>query len=98
MSTVARHKWKPALLFRKAIIFVLGSLLVGFLIIFFEKLLAQYLPRHFSVSLGVGFAVAIGLWAMKMVKHPPFILKRISPWIAGFCAGLGVHLARTWLR
>ena len=75
-----------------------GSLLVGFLIVVFERLLVLYLPRHFAVTLGVGLAVAIGLWAMKLVKHPPFMLKRVSPLVAGFCAALGVHLARFWLR
>ncbi len=93
-----RGKWKPAHLLRRAFFFVAGSLLVGFLIILFERLLALYLPKHFSVSLGVGLAVAVGLWVMKLVKHPPLFMRSVSPWVAGFCAGMGVHLARVWLR
>jgi hypothetical protein len=95
---MAKKKWKPATLARRAFFFVLGSLLIGLFIIFFERLLSWYLPKHFSVSLGVGLAVAAGLWLMKLVKHPPFMMKNVSPLVAGFCAGLGVHLARFWLR
>jgi len=93
-----RKKLKPAVLLRKVFFFIAGSLLIGFCIIFYERLLSWYLPKHFSVSLGVGLAVATGLWLLKLVKHPPFILKNVSPLVAGFCAGLGVHLARFWLR
>jgi hypothetical protein len=95
---VARNKWKPAYLLRRGFFFVAGSLLVGLLTVSFEEMLAVYLPKHFSVSLGVGLAVAAGLWIMRLVRHPPLFLKRVSPWVAGFCAGLGVHLARIWLK
>ncbi|MDX2220433.1 MAG: hypothetical protein SF172_15560 [Burkholderiales bacterium] len=91
-------KWKPANLFKRAFFFVVGSLLIGLLIVVFEKLLALHLPKHFSVSIGVGLGVAVGVAVMKLVKQPPLFMKNVSPWVAGFCAGLGVHLARFWLR
>ena len=56
------------------------------------------MPKHFSVSLGVGLAVAIVLWLLRLVKHPPLLMKNVSPLVAGLCAGLGVHLARFWLK
>jgi hypothetical protein len=93
-----RKKWKPALLLRRAIFIVLGSLLIGFLTIFLEGALGMYLPRHFSVSLAVGVAVAVTFWLLRLLKHPPLLLKNVSPLAAGFCAGLGVHIARFWLR
>lgn len=95
---MAKKKWKPATLLRRAFFFIVGSLLIGFLIVLYERVLFLYLPKHFSVSLGVGLAVATGLWLMKLIKHPPFMMKNVSPLVAGFCAGLGVHLARFWLR
>ena len=61
---MAKKKWKPATLARRAFFFIVGSLLIGLFIIFFERLLSWYLPKHFSVSLGVGLAVAAGLWLM----------------------------------
>jgi hypothetical protein len=93
-----RKKWKPALLLRRAIFIVLGSLLIGFLTIFLEGALGMYLPRHFSVSLAVGVAVTVTFWLLRLLKHPPLLLKNVSPIAAGFCAGLGVHIARFWLR
>lgn len=93
-----RRKSKPAELLRRALFFVLGSLLVGFLTIFLEASLGLYLPRHFSVSLAVGLAVAITFWLLKLLKHPPLLLRNVSPVAAGLCAGLGVHIARLWLR
>ena len=91
-------KWKPAHLIKRAFFFVVGSLLIGLAIIVFEGLLSWYLPKHFSVSLGVGLGVAAGVALMKAVKQPPLFMKNVSPLVAGFCAGLGVHLARIWLR
>ncbi len=93
-----RKKWKPANLIKRAFFFVAGSLLIGILIVAFEKLLAMHVPKHFSVSIGVGLGVAVGVAVMKLVKQPPLFMKNVSPWVAGFCAGLGVHLARFWLR
>jgi hypothetical protein len=78
--------------------FVVGSLLVGFLTVFLEAELGLYLPRHFSVSIAVGLAVAFTFWLLRLLKHPPLLLRDVSPIAAGICAGLGVHIARLWLR
>jgi hypothetical protein len=93
-----RSKWKPAHLIKRAFFFLIGSLLIGLAIIVFEGLLSWYLSRNFSVPLGVGLGVASGVAIMKAVKQPPLFMKSVSPLVAGFCAGLGVHLARFWLR
>ena len=74
------------------------KLLTGFLIVFFERLFSFYLPKHFSVSLAVGLAVGLVLWLLRLMKHPPRLMRNVSPWMAGLCAGLGVHLARFWLK
>jgi hypothetical protein len=96
---VARsRKWKPAIVLRRVFFFIAGSLLVGFLTVFLEAALGAYLPRHLSVSLAVGLAVAITFWLLKFLKHPPMFLKNVHPLAAGLCAGLGVHIARIWLR
>ncbi len=92
------RKWKPAAIARRAFFFVAGSLLVGFLTVYIESLLGLYLPRHFSVSLAVGAAVAATFWLLGFLKHPPILLKNVHPLAAGLCAGLGVHIARFWLR
>ena len=78
--------------------FVAGSLLVGFLTVFLEAELGVYLPRHFSVSIAVGLSVAVTFWLLGLLKHPPMLLQNVHPLAAGLCAGLGVHIARTWLR
>ena len=93
-----RRKWKPAIFLRRAFFFVLGSLLVGFLAVFFQQSLGLYLPRHVAVSLAVGLAVALTFWFLKLMKHPPMLLKGVHPLAAGLCAGLGVHIARFWLK
>ena len=93
-----KKKWTAAVLLRRAVFFVLGSLMVGFLTIFLEASLGLYLPRHFAVSIAVGLAVAITFWLLKLLKHPPLLLRNVSPIAAGLCAGLGVHIARFWLR
>ena len=93
-----RRKWKAATLARRALFFIAGSLFVGFLTVFIEAMLGVYLPRHFSVSIGVGLAVAITLWLLRLLKHPPLLLANVSPIVAGLCAGLGVHIARFWIR
>jgi hypothetical protein len=46
----------------------------------------------------VGLAVAATFWLLGLLKHPPMFLKNVHPLAAGFCAGLGVHIARFWLR
>ena len=93
-----RKKWKPAQLLRRAAFFVLGSVLVGFLTIFLEGALGLYVPWHFSVSIAVGLAVASTFWLLRLLKHPPLLLANVSPIAAGLCAGLGVHIARFWLK
>ena len=93
-----RKKWTIAVLLRRALFFVLGSLLVGFLTVFLDGALGLYIPRHFSVSLAVGLAVAVTFWLLRLVKHPPLLLRNVSPIAAGLCAGLGVHIARFWLK
>ena len=93
-----RRKWKIGVILRRSLLFVAGSLLVGSLAVFLEAALGVYLPRHFSMSLGVGVAVAFTFWILKLLKHPPVLLRNVSPIAAGLCAGLGVHIARFWLR
>jgi hypothetical protein len=93
-----RKRLKLAVLARRAFFFVAGSLLAGFLTVFLEAVLHQYLPRHFSVSLAVGVAVTVTFWLLRLLKHPPMFLKNVHPLAAGLCAGLGVHIARVWLR
>ncbi|HEV8113030.1 MAG TPA: hypothetical protein VGR31_09665 [Planctomycetota bacterium] len=93
-----RRRLKLAALARRAFFFVAGSLLVGFLAVFLEAMLRLYIPRHFSISLAVGASVAFTFWLLRMVKHPPVLLKNVNPLAAGLCAGLGVHIARLWIR
>ena len=77
--------------------FLVGSLLTGFFTVFFAKLLGHYVGSDIAVPLGVGFAVCLTLWFTQLLKHPPFLLSGTSPLIAGFFAGLGVHVSRVWL-
>ena len=93
-----RKRLKPAVLARRVFFFVAGSLLAGCLTVFLEAVLHLYMPRHFSVSLAVGLSVAATLALLRLVKHPPLLLKNVHPLAAGLCAGLGVHIARMWLR
>jgi hypothetical protein len=93
-----RLRLKPAVLARRAFFFVAGSLLVGFLAVFLDAVLRLYIPRHFSISLAVGIAVAFTFWVLRLVKHPPMLLKNVNPLAAGLCAGLGVHIARLWIK
>jgi len=93
-----RKRLNPAVIARRVFFFVAGSLLVGFLTVFLEAILHLYMPRHFSVSLAVGLSVTVTFWLLKLVKHPPLLLRNVSPLAAGLCAGLGVHIARLWLK
>jgi hypothetical protein len=93
-----KKKLTPAVLARRVLFFILGSLLTGILAVLIEVGLREILPRHFSVSIAVGAAVAITFSLLKFLKHPPMFLKNVHPLAAGLCAGLGVHIARTWLR
>ena len=94
---MAKSKFKPAVLLKQALFFLLGAVLTGFLTVFFAKFLGHFISHHFAVALGVGIAVALTLWLTQLVKNPPFLLKGTSPLIAGFCAALGVHISRVWL-
>lgn len=93
-----KKKLTPAVLARRVFFFVFGSLLTGILAVLFEVALREVMPRHFSVSIAVGSAVAVTFWLLRFFKHPPMFLKNVHPLAAGLCAGLGVHIARTWLR
>ena len=93
-----RKRVRIAAIGRRVFFFVAGSLFAGFLAVFLNAVLALYLPRHFAVSLGVGLAVAATLWLLRLVKHPPLLLRHVPPIAAGLCAGLGVHIARVWLH
>ncbi len=93
-----RGKLKPAVFARRLFFFVAGSLLLGFLAVFLNGVLGLYVPRHFAVSIAVGVAVAVTFWLLKLAKHPPILLRNVPPLAAGLCAGLGVHIARLWLK
>jgi hypothetical protein len=95
---MARRRLKAAVIARRTFFFIAGSLLVGFLAVFLEAMLRIYIPRHFSVSLAVGISVTVTFWLLKLVKHPPLLLRHVPPLAAGLCAGLGVHIARLWLK
>ena len=93
-----RRKLKLTAIARRAFFLVAGSLMVGFLAVFLNAVLALYMPRHFSVSIAVGVAVAVTFWLLRLLKHPPLLLRNVPPLAAGLCAGLGVHIARTWIK
>ena len=93
-----RKKLRLAAVARRAFFFVAGSLLVGFLAVFLNAVLAMYMPRHFSVSIAGGVAVAFTCWVVRLATHPPLRGGSVAPGGAGLCAGLGVHIARTWIR
>jgi len=93
-----RKKLRAAAVARRVFFFVAGSLLVGFLTVFLDAELGIYMPRHLAVSLAVGIAVAVTFWLLRLLKHPPLLLRDVPPLAAGICAGLGVHIARFWLR
>ena len=46
----------------------------------------------------VPVSVAVTLWLLRLFKHPPLLIGKVPPLAAGLCAGLGVHIARLWLR
>jgi hypothetical protein len=93
-----RKRLRLAAVARRVFFFVAGSLMVGLLAVFLNAVLAIYLPRHFAVSLAVGIAVAVTFWLLRLLKHPPLLLRNVPPVAAGLCAGLGVHIARLWLK
>ena len=93
-----RGKLRAGVLARRLFFFVAGSLLAGFLAVFLSAVLTEWLPRHFAVSIGVGVAVAATFWLLRFAKHPPTLLRHVPPLAAGLCAGLGVHIARLWIK
>ena len=93
-----KSRFRAAALLRRLQFFVAGALMTGFLAVFLDAVLALYIPRHLAMSLAVGLAVAVTLWLLKLAKHPPLLLAKVPPLAAGLCAGLGVHIARLWLR
>ena len=93
-----RSKLKPAILARRLLFFVAGSLMVGCLAVFLNAVFGLYIPRHFAVSIAVGVAVAVTFWLLRLAKHPPMMLRDVPPLAAGLCAGLGVHIARLWIK
>ena len=93
-----RRRLKLPLIARRVFFFVAGSLFAGFLAIFLSAVLDDFLPQHFAVSIAVGVAVAVTLWLLRFAKHPPLLLRNVPPLAAGLCAGLGVHIARLWIK
>ncbi len=93
-----RKRLRPSAIARRVLLFVAGSLFAGFLAVFLHAVLAEYLPRHFAVSIAVGASVASTLWLLRLLKHPPLLLANVPPLAAGLCAGLGVHIARLWIK
>jgi hypothetical protein len=72
---VARKKrLTPGGIALRVFFFIAGSLLVGCLTVFLDAELGVYMPRHFSVSIAVGAAVAITFWVLRLLKHPPIFL------------------------
>jgi hypothetical protein len=93
-----KKKLTPGGIALRVFFFIAGSLLIGWLTVFLDAELGAYMPRHFAVSIAVGAAVAITFWLLRLLKHPPLFLKDVHPLAAGLCAGMGVHIARLWLR
>jgi hypothetical protein len=93
-----RGRLRPAALARRLLFFVAGALMTGFLAVFLNAMLAMYVSRHLAASLGIGIAVAVTLWLLRLAKHPPLLLRTVPPLLAGLCAGMGVHIARLWLK
>ena len=93
-----RKRLRASVIARRLFFFLAGSLFAGFLAIFLNAILNDFLPRHLSVSIAVGVSVAATLWLLRFVKHPPLLLAKVPPLAAGLCAGLGVHIARLWIR
>ena len=93
-----RTRFKASAVARRVFFFVAGSLFAGFLAIFLNAVLNDFIPRHFAVSIAVGVSVAATLWLLRLVKHPPLLLRKVHPLAAGLCAALGVHIARLWIR
>lgn len=94
---MARRRFKATALVTKLVMLVAGTLLTGLLAILFTRLFGRHVTPTVAVPVGVGLAIALTLWVTQLLKHPPLLLSKTSPLIAGFCAALGVHVARIWL-
>lgn len=94
---MAKRKFTASTLVTQLAFFILGALLTGFLTVFFSHFIGHYVTVKIAIPVGVGIAVALTLWVTQLMKHPPFVLSGTSPFIAGFCAALGVHVSRVWL-
>jgi hypothetical protein len=94
---MAKRKFTFSSLVMQLAFFILGALLTGFLTVFFSRFIGHYVTVKIAIPVGVGIAVALTLWVTQLMKHPPFVLSGTSPFIAGFCAALGVHVSRVWL-
>ena len=93
-----RKRLRLAAVVRRVLLFVAGALFTGFLAVFLNAVLNDFIPRHFAVSIAVGVSVATTLGLLRLLKHPPLLLGKVPPLAAGLCAGLGVHIARLWIR
>ena len=93
-----RKRLKPAAIARRVLLFAAGSLFAGFLAVFLNAVLNDFIPRHFAVSISVGVAVATTLSLLRLLEHRPLFLRNVPPLAAGLCAGLGVHIARLWIK
>ena len=93
-----RKRLKPAPIVRRVLLFVASSLFAGFLAVFLNAVLNDFIPRHWAVSIAVGISVTVTFWLLRFMKHPPLLLRNVPPLAAGLCAGLGVHIARLWIR
>jgi hypothetical protein len=93
----ARSSFLVARVFTPIAFVLVGSLLTGFFTVFLAKFLGHYVGSVIAVPLGVGLAVCLTLWFTQLLKQPPFMLSGTSPLVAGFFAGLGVHVSRVWL-
>lgn len=96
MGRRKRVKW--AAVARRVFFFVAGSLFVGLFAIFLHATLSHYMSRNIAAPLAVGISVAATFWLLRLFKHPPLFLRSVPPLAAGLCAGLGVHIARLWLK
>jgi hypothetical protein len=93
-----RKRLKLAAIARRVFFFLAGSLFVGLLAIFLHEVLSHYMSRNVSAPISVGISVASTFWLLRLFKHPPLFLRGVPPLAAGLCAGLGVHIARLWLK
>jgi hypothetical protein len=75
----------------------MGTILGGFLALFFYFFFRNYLPVAIVIPLAVGLAVATSFYCLRLARLQSAFFRGVSPLIAGIIAGLGVHMARFWL-